>query len=159
MQVTEQEIRNVVQQVLARLDDPVTASSEDEGDCGCSTAEPEESKGGEFERWRLMGLALIGIGVVVIAAFLAWPLYQMKQQAAEVTIYDSFLWIGGFVFLAGVYLTIFGKKALSLVPDDKDSDLNVTQLVVLAINVAILVIAMMWLDSYLDGLGWKEVKE
>ncbi len=107
--------------------------------------------------FRLVGLGILGLGLVLLACFVGWPVYQAHSSAKEFTIFKKLIGLGVFAVVTGINGIVFGKRAISWIPsgDENVSDIKFTTWLMLAVNGGIAVYAYILLEGYLDKLGYQ----
>lgn len=103
---------------------------------------------------RLCGLMLFVLGLVLMAAFIGWPIYQAHQAAGEIVLQSKLIAIGVITTLIGLNGMIFGRRFFEWIPSRANDKISPMMLLVLAVNVAIMMYVQKQLEGYLESLGY-----
>lgn len=106
--------------------------------------------------FRLLGLVILGVGIILVLCFLGWPIYQAHNGAARVTILKKFVALAIFTVVSGINGIIFGKSAFTWFPsmDTNLSKISLATWGLLIGNGGIVVYLSIEFERYLSKLGY-----
>jgi|GEM_PF-4666740 len=125
-------------------------------DTNSTTGETKGSGISEAMFFRLLGAGAVVVGIIMLACFAGWPIYQARNGAGAITIYKKLLGASIMVLVTGLNGVIFGKSAFTWFPsgDTNLSDIPFTTWLLLIANGAICIYGFVTLESYLGKLGY-----
>lgn len=121
-----------------------------------SEAKPKKPEVSDAVFFRLIGLGVFGLGLLLALCFLGWPVYQAHSGAPRVTILKKCVALTIFTVITGMNGIIFGKSAFTWFPsmDTNLSKFSLTTWCLLIGNGGIIVYLSMKFESYLSKLGY-----
>jgi hypothetical protein len=117
-----------------------------------------EDVDGDNTKFRWYGVGSMALGSVLLGAFAAWPVYQAKTGASEISISHKMI-IAGMIFLVfGFNVAVFGKQAMNWFPTGESDlkDIKLNQWLILGCSIVVACVLLYYFNGYLEELGYTE---